>query len=205
MLTLVGRYASPFVRRVAVTMQHQGVRYERVVASSLREPQVILAINPVGRVPVLIRDEGRHLVESWAILDYLEEQAPPEKRVYPASGEDRVSALQAVGIVMAALDKGLQITFETSRRPPEKQDPNNAAWLTSQVVAALAQLEALQFDEWIVPPRLTIADISVAVGYRFLHFVIPDSVNSDRCPKLAGLSERCERLDAFRSCPPETF
>jgi glutathione S-transferase len=205
MVTLVGRYASPFVRRVAVTMQHQGVRYDRIVASSLREPKIILAINPVGRVPVLIRDDGRHLVESWAILDCLEEQASPEKRVYPASGEDRVSALQAVGIMIAALDKGLQITFETSRRPPEKQDPNNTAWLTSQVAAALAQLEALQFDEWIVPPRLTIADISVAVGYRFLHFVIPDSVNSDHYPKLAGLSERCERLEAFCSCPPETF
>lgn len=205
MVTLVGRYASPFVRRVAVTMQHQGVQYDRVVASSLREPEIILAINPVGRVPVLIRDDGRHLVESWAILDFLEEQSSLERRVYPAGGEDRVTALQAVGIMMAALDKGLQITFETSRRSPEKQEPTNTVWLTSQVIAAIDQLEALPFDEWIVPPSLTIADISVAVGYRFLRFVIPDSVDPTRYPKLTALSERCERLDAFANCPPETF
>lgn len=205
MVTLVGRYASPFVRRVAVTMQHQNIPYDRVVASSLREPEKILAINPVGRVPVLIRDDGRKLIESWAIIDYLEEQAPPDLRVIPPAGEDRVSALQAVGIMMAALDKGLQITFETSRRPEEKQHGDYAAWLKSQVVAALKQLEDMQFNGWIVGDRLTIADITVAVGYRFLRFVTPDSTEPGDYPTLAAHSERCEKLEAFINCPPETF
>jgi glutathione S-transferase len=205
MVTLVGRYASPFVRRVAVTMQHQNISYDRVVASSLREPEVILALNPVGRVPILIRDDGSRLVESWAIIDYLDENAPVDRRVVPSGGEERVAALQAVGITLAALDKGLQVTFETSRRPPEKQDLGNSAWLTSQVVAAFNLLEALPFETWIAGNRMSIADITVAIGYRFLRFVVPDSIDPVVYPRIAALSERCEQLKAFSNCPPETF
>ena len=74
-MLLVGRFASPYVRRVAVCMTELGLRFEREVVSPLQAPERVEVFNPMGRVPVLILDAGQKLVESLAIIDYLIETA----------------------------------------------------------------------------------------------------------------------------------
>ena len=61
-MLLVGRYLSPFVRRVAVTLQHFGMPYRRQVLSILTDMPEIEKSNPVGRVPVLVLSSGESLV-----------------------------------------------------------------------------------------------------------------------------------------------
>ncbi|MDJ0609366.1 MAG: glutathione S-transferase family protein [Kiloniellales bacterium] len=53
-LILVGQFDSPFVRRVAVALNHYGLPYERNVLSVFRDFEAMLAVNPLGKVPSLI-------------------------------------------------------------------------------------------------------------------------------------------------------
>ena len=82
-MMLVGQFDSPFVRRVAIALHHYGHPFERQVLSVFRDFDAVLAINPMVKVPSLILDDGDTLFDSRTIIDYLDEMAPPERRLAP--------------------------------------------------------------------------------------------------------------------------
>ena len=61
-MILVGRYVSPFVRRVGVVLQTLGIPYEHKSLSTAKDVEAIKAFNPIAKVPVLVMDNGEHLV-----------------------------------------------------------------------------------------------------------------------------------------------
>ena len=85
-MILVGRYLSPFVRRTAVTLKLYGIPFEHQPLSTMTDMDAIKKLNPVGRVPVLVLDDGESLVDSAAILDHLDLPDRPAPR--PAAADD---------------------------------------------------------------------------------------------------------------------
>jgi glutathione S-transferase len=85
-LTLIGSPSCPFVQRVVIALNEKHVDFDRLAVDLGAKPDWLLAISPLGQVPVLkIEREGEPpavIFESAAILDYLEETAPGEK-LYP--------------------------------------------------------------------------------------------------------------------------
>ena len=88
-MILVGQYDSPFVRRVAVTMNVYAMAFERQVLSVFSHFDAMLAINPLGKVPVLQLDDGERLYDSRAILDCLDGLVPADRRMVPVDEPDR--------------------------------------------------------------------------------------------------------------------
>ena len=82
-MLLIGMFDSPFVRRVAITLKLIGQPFEHANWSIGRDFDRIREYNPLGRVPTLLTDEGETLMESSAILDYLDERAGPENALLP--------------------------------------------------------------------------------------------------------------------------
>ena len=115
-MILVGRYASPFVRRVGVSLQWLGVPYEHRVLSTAKDVEAIRAFNPMAKVPVRVLGDGEHLVDSSAILDSVLETIPGQ-RLLPASGRERLRILQVCAVTTNALDKAIQIIYEPLKRP----------------------------------------------------------------------------------------
>jgi glutathione S-transferase len=62
-MQLVGRLLSPFVRRVAATLNLYGMPFEAVPLSTVSDGAAIGAINPLVLVPALILDDGEVLVD----------------------------------------------------------------------------------------------------------------------------------------------
>ena len=83
-MILVGQYDSPFVRRVAVTMNVYDMAFERRVLSVFTDFDAMLTINPLGKVPVLQIDDGERLYDSRAILDFLDGLVRLDQRMVPA-------------------------------------------------------------------------------------------------------------------------
>ena len=88
-MILVGQYDSPFVRRVAVTLNLYGLPFGRRPSSVFKDFDAVLALNPLGKVPVLALDDGENLFDSRAILDYLDGLVEPERRLLPAAEPER--------------------------------------------------------------------------------------------------------------------
>src|SRR6185369_1835597 len=99
-MILVGQFDSPFVRRVAVTLHHYHLRFERNRLSVFHPGMV--EINPLMRIPSLIIDGGETLHDSGAIIDYLDEMVGPKKALTPPSGEERRRVLQIVALATGA-------------------------------------------------------------------------------------------------------
>jgi len=104
-MILIGRYLSPFVRRVVefygMEFEHQPLQHTGDDVPKLRRH------SPIGRVPALILDDQQVIIESAAILDYLDREVGPERALTPAAGVERNQALSLLGIATGALDKAI--------------------------------------------------------------------------------------------------
>jgi len=68
-LVLNGKFDSPFVRRVAISLKLLDIRFDHRNWSVGKNFEQIREINPLGRVPTLVLPGGESLLESAAILD----------------------------------------------------------------------------------------------------------------------------------------
>ena len=88
-MILIGMFDSPFVRRVAVTMHWLGIQFEHRNWSVGKDFERIRQFNPLGRVPTLVLPDGEALIESSAILDFLDELAGSRRRGFRKSMNPR--------------------------------------------------------------------------------------------------------------------
>ncbi len=192
-------FDSPFVRRVAVSMNLLGMPFEHRNWSVGRDFELIRQFNPLGRVPTLVQPDGEALFESAAILDYLDDCAGPERALLPGTGKDRREALRLMAIAIGAAEKGVSQLYETVFRPPEKRHAPWTERCSTQMHAALTELERAcqaRAGRWLIGPRLTQADITATCVYTFLNDALAVA-RTAAYPGLAALAERCEALPEF--------
>ena len=79
-MILIGRYLSPHVRRCGVTLRVYGMTFEHRPLRTWVETAEVRAANPLGRVPSLILDGGKTLVDSAVIIDALDHMGRRIKR-----------------------------------------------------------------------------------------------------------------------------
>src|SRR6202789_3052030 len=164
-------FDSPYVRRVAVSMNFLGVTFEHRNWSVGKDFELIRQFNPLGRVPTLVQPDGEALIESNAILDFLDECAGPERALMPRSGKDRRQALRSMAVAMGAAEKGVTQVYETVFRPPEKRYQPWVERCHAQMHAALAELDRVcqaRAGEWLIGDRMTHPDITATCVYTFL-------------------------------------
>src|SRR4051794_18623024 len=85
-MILVGQYDSPYVRRVAISLRVLDFAYEHDTRSVFGDFDSMRQTNPLGRIPSLVLASGETLIDSAAILDWLDEQVGPERALVPRSG-----------------------------------------------------------------------------------------------------------------------
>src|SRR5215510_10692391 len=109
---LIGQYDSPFVRRVAIAMRLYGIAFEHKPWSTFGDADKIAPYNPLRRVPTLVLDNGETLIESTAILDYVDELAGPGKALIAPDGDERRRCLKICALAMGLGDKAVSLLYE---------------------------------------------------------------------------------------------
>ncbi len=115
-MILVGRYGSPYGRRIAVTRRLTGIPYERRTIAAWDDFDAVTSVNPVGRVPALILDDGEVIVESIFITDALDQITGPERALTPPAGPERPRVQQLVALAMGTLDKMAMVVYWVRNR-----------------------------------------------------------------------------------------
>ncbi len=77
-MKLIGMLDSPYVRRVAISLQLLGLEFEHQSLSVFRTFTEFSQINPVVKAPTLVCDDGQVLMDSTLILEYAEALARPK-------------------------------------------------------------------------------------------------------------------------------
>jgi glutathione S-transferase len=201
-MILVGQYDSPFVRRVAITLNLYGMKFRRNAISVFSNAKEMANINPIIRIPSLILSDGGVLIDSGAIIDYLDGLAGAERALTPPSGTERQMVLQVMAYATGAIDKLGTIVYERSFHPPEHVALEWIARCRSQLEGALSVLEDLPKEPYFLGERLSQADVTVGTMMGYLELRPKDAPARGSYPTLEALSERLEALDAFREARP---
>ena len=200
-MELIGMLDSPYVRRVAICLQLQGINYEHLPLSVFRNMDAVREINPVIKVPTLVLDDGQVLMDSTLILHYLSLLRPATSVPELA---DSVRALRLTGLALAAYEKAVQIVYERKLRPLDKQ---HAPWLerVSMQLHAAWNLLVQECAHLPLPGETGTIDqagVTIAVGWSFAQLETPDIVKPADYPAIHAYTRSAETLPAFLATPP---
>ena len=201
-MQLIGMLDSPYVRRVAISLQVLGLPFEHRSLSVFRTFDQFSAINPVVKAPTLVCDDGTVLMDSTLILDYAEVLAAP-KSLMPRGLAQRQAALRTIGLALAACEKSVQLVYERNLRPAEKQHEPWADRVLGQMHAAYGELEAelAQRARPGTAQRIDAAGVATAVAWYFTQRMLPASLKNAQYPRLRELSAWAEQLPEFAAAP----
>src|SRR4029077_10470103 len=144
--------------------------------------------NPLGRIPSLVLGDGEVLIDSAAILDWIDETVGPDRALLPRRGPARREALRRIALANGAVDKlGGGVNYERLTRPSQYRWPEWIARCTTQGQGALAALDAL---DWPEQKALDQAQITTGCALSYLRVTAPDLMPRGRYPVLDALAER---------------
>jgi glutathione S-transferase len=196
---LIGQYDSPFVRRTAIAMRLYGVAFEHRPWSTFAEGDKIAPYNPLRRVPTLVLDDGEALIESTAILDYLDELVGPANVMIAPDGAERRRHLRICALATGLGDKSVSLVYERVLRKEQLK-----LWVERCEAQICGVLDVLEKERAMVKTpywfgeRIGHADIAVVCVLRFTTEAHPHLFNAARYPALAAHAARCEALPPFR-------
>lgn len=199
---LIGQYDSPFVRRVAIAMSLYGMSFEHHNWSVFRDAERIAPFNPLRRVPTLVLPSGESLVESAAILDYLDDAVSDAQVLLPRRGPERRRGLRLSALACSLADKGVALVYEQVARESGLQSPKWVERCNSQVRDTLLLLErerAATLSPWLLGASLAHPDIALGVVVHFLKQAAPAVLGALAIPALETHAARCHALPVFQS------
>lgn len=163
---------SPFVRKVMVFAHECGladrIACERTLVTMTRPNADLLPLNPLGKIPTLVLDDGTVLYDSTVICEYLD-SLHGGRRLFPEPGPARWTALRRHALGNNLLDNLVPWRNETLRPQPQ-QSPETLAAFELKVCNAVTALEreadALAAD----PVGIGHVAIACALGYMDFRF-----------------------------------
>jgi glutathione S-transferase len=200
-MILIGQYDSPFVRRVAISLRVLGFDYQHDTRSVFADFDAMRRINPLGRIPSLVLDDGEVLIDSAAILDWLDHSVGAERALIPVAGAERRLVLRRMALATGVIDKAGAAAYERLVRPAAYRWPE---WIERCLIQAAGGLEALAAEPWPASARFEQAEITTACMLRYLRIAVPELLPERRYPSLDVLSESCEARPEFSAtCPAD--
>ena len=197
-MKLVGVYLSPYVRRVAAAMISRGLPYEHEPVNAYREFEVASRYNPVAKVPSLVLDDGEILIESSAILDYLNELVPSAPLI-PAGSRPRRATLKLAAIGHGICEQSVRLSG--ARRVPVPES-DTQRW-RAQVLGGLSALDAVAGEGGALRAApLDVAGITAIVALDLLALINSDLEILPAIPRLAEFAAQYRETPPFAQTRP---
>lgn len=200
MMRLMVSPTSPYVRKVTVTLIELGLaeRVERVPVNVWDPASPIVGVNPLGKIPALITEDGRVLVDSVVICEFLDSLPHAGPMLFPPAGAERWTALSRHAIANGALDAGISRFLELRRPAAERSPP----WIERQAAKVARALDWLNEDcrSWRSPP--CIGQITAGCLLGWLDFRLPADDWRRGRPALADWYEGFAARPSMRQSVP---
>lgn len=203
-MILIGQYDSSFVRRVGIALTLYGLPFEHRPWSVFGDAEAIRSYNPLVRVPVLLLDDGEAVVESHAILDFIDGLVQAGQRLFPTEEPARRKALKVAALATGLADKAVSLFYELRLHDHPSPD-----WMIRCRGQIEATLDALEADRTTRPTpywfgeAIGHADIAVACAMRHAGDSHPGLIRPEARPALAAHCARLEALPVFQAIQQE--
>jgi maleylacetoacetate isomerase len=197
-------YRSSSSYRVRIALALKGLDYRALPVNLIRDggeqrQPAYLAVNPQGRLPALRTDEGELLIQSPAILEYLEERYP-EPPLLPANLEARARHRAVAALIGCDIHPLHNASVINHLRRLGFDEPKVQAWISTWVRAGLQAAEALIGDEGYCFGELGMADIYLLPQ---LYSARRFQVGLDDLPRILRVEALALEHPAFRQAHPD--
>lgn len=196
-MKLYGSLTSPYVRKCRILIKEKTLPCEFVIAAYTDAP--VAPLNPLGKVPVLQRDDGSGLFDSPVIVEYLDAFKTPA--LLAPAGEERWQMLRMQALADGILDATVTRMTE-GRRPLPQQSAETIARQEEKVSRALAFADSLlKGGPYLIQDRFTLADLCLGVALEYVDFRYPHDWRG-RHPRLAAWLAGISARPAFAETVP---
>jgi glutathione S-transferase len=200
MMILRSSPSSPFGRKVRIAISLLGLDGEVKIepADTTDVNDSVRKQNPLGKIPVLIDEDGIAYYDSRVILDYLDSRAGGGK-IVPRDTAARLQALRLQALCDGLLDASILTVYETRWRKAEGHEPKWLEHQAGKVARALAALEA-------APPALdpipNVGQITLACALGYRDFRFNGTWRSSHPKLIAWLDTFAAKVPAYAATKP---
>jgi glutathione S-transferase len=201
-MKLIGSLTSPYVRKVRVVMAEKRIDCEFEVQSPWLEGNTIAGLNPLGKIPVLLLDDGTALFDSRVIVEYLD-TLTPVSRLIPETNRQRILVRRWEALADGINDAAATIFLE--RKRPAKQQ--SADWIKRQQLKVVNGVKAVADElgerNWCHGEGYSLADVAVGCCLAYLDFRFPELEWRGQYPNLARHADKLAKRASFRNTVPQ--
>lgn len=202
-MRLYGSVTSPYVRKARIVLKEKGVPFEFVQTHPSEAGSPVPGINPLGKIPVLVRDDGEAVYDSLVIAEYVDAIGSGE-RLFPPQGDARWTVLRWQAFGQGMIDATVARMVET-RRPPEKQLPNTIAHQEGKIAAALKYADSMvKGKSRLVGNQLTMADVALGTALEYLDLRFNSAWRTQYPRLVEWLASVAERPSFVETQPPRS-
>src|SRR6266540_3892058 len=197
-MKLIGSLTSPFARKVRIVLAEKKIDYEFENDNPWKPQAAAARVNPLGKVPVLVLDDGTALFDSRVIVEFLD-NASPLGRLIPQENRERIEVRRWEALADGVLEAGVLARLEGQREAKLRSAPWTERQL-GKVRAGLAAMDSELGDKpWCAGNGYTLADIALGVCLGWLDFRYPKmdwkKSHANLARAFAKLSERASFVD----------
>ena len=200
-LKLIASPTSPYARKVRIALAEKKIEYQLVLASPMDPGNPVHEWNPLGKLPVLLLDDGTHLYDSRVIVEYID-LVSPVSRLIPEPARQRIAVKKWEALADGVCDATSAIV--TERRRPESQ--RSVEWVERQrrkIESGTAELSRELGDRaWCYGEACSLADIATGCALGYLDLRYPELLWRDAYPNLGRLAEKLGKRPSFADTAP---
>ena len=162
----------------------------------------VTALNPLGKVPVLILDDETALFDSRVIVEYID-NVTPNNKLFPAQSRERIEIKRWEAIGDGICDAAAAAFLE-AKRPKKEQSAESIARQREKIARGLDFMEQeLGEKSFCMGTHFSLADIAVGVALGYLAFRFADIDWPNTHPTLARLYETLMQRPSFAETVPQ--
>ena len=201
-MKLIGSLASPFVRKARIAFLEKKIDIELALEDVWSPESTLQSLNPVGKVPTLVLDDGSVFYDSSVIVEYADTLSPVGHLI-PSSGKER-----AIVKTWEALADGILEAAVLTRRErtwgPRGQNISQE-WINRQLSKISVGLKTISdnlgSNTWCYNNQFGLADIAVGTVCGYLLFRFPEIKWQDEFPNLSAFYEKLSQRQSFKDTP----
>lgn len=202
-MKLLASLTSPYARKVRIVLAEKKIDYTLVVDSPWESGSQVAEYNPLGKIPVLLMEDGSALYDSRVIVEYLD-TVSPVSRLIPEPNRQRIQVRRWEALADGVCD-AIAAIFLERKRPARQQ---SAEWIERQAKKIELGVREMSQDlgdkAFCTGDAYTLADICVGCALGYLELRYPELGWQEQYPNLVRLAEKLGKRQSFiDSAPPQ--
>jgi glutathione S-transferase len=200
-MKLIGSLTSPYVRKVRIVLAEKRIEYDFDVDIPWNPDTRVPRHNPLGKVPVLVLDDGFPLFDSRVIVEYLDHVSPVNKLI-PETNRQRIQVKRWEALADGICDAAATVFLERKRDQSKQSKDWIARHLNKIQLGVKVASQDLGEKNWCTADGYGLADIALGCALGFLNLRFPQIDWRSEYPNLGGLYDKLSERTSFRDTEP---